>query len=276
VKIFAILIALILIARAEVTEQRKAEIAAPIQNFELKGSYEIRDEHGNGTGKFGKYELNEMCYRYVRADGSVNTDLDPNHPNDANVGMGGAFIKAFERIGTDCFYNQADYSKICPNFKDKKNGVEFSREKKQQFLAALFGTLAQYESSCQQSASADCLNGVGVGFFMIEATQEQRFRSNRDPEYCMAKDPNTTKSVDSGKPMVNGCIGAPGVDPDKVDFNTCSLKFQAECAAATFRDLYCGPKAKPIGAEVRYWQKLAAGREVFDVMAGFPGCRAGQ
>lgn len=170
--------------------------------------------------------FNPMCREFIRPDGSFGK-------------AGNAMIEAISKVGERCFYEKADFSQICPAYK------EFAKEEKQRFLLWLFASIAQIESSCEPTKDGQGTNDKAVGYFQLEDTKKQRLDAGRDPFFCKTDQPVNTKA----------------------------LKFQAECAASIFQEGYCTRRIV-IGNGFWYWQKLnRPDRAIVKLAKAFPFCK---
>ena len=150
-------------------------------------------------------------------------------------------MDAIQRVGQRCFFEEVDFSQICPNFK------EFEIDRKMQFYAFLFGVLAYDESSCLADAVGKGVNDRADGLFQLEYSRDQREDAGRDPVFCA-----TNRGV-----------------------NSQSIPFQMECAASIFRDGYCRRKLTP-GKDFWYWHRLNGSSKNYPVTRvgrKFPFCR---
>ena len=157
---------------------------------------------------------------------------------------GQALQAAIQRVGQDCFFNQADYSALCPNFS------RFNNERKMQFLAFMFGTMAYDESSCTESgplAEGQGPNGRADGLFQLEYSWELRQGSARDAQFCRTGGPTDTQD----------------------------LTFQMECTASIFRDGFCRRNNR-VGVDFWYWEELiGVNRHISRYARQFPYCGNG-
>ncbi len=175
----------------------------------------------------------------------ASADCDLFIDNNGNFGTYGEELIRTTRNADfkACFYEKIDFSYLCPNYSS------FREEKKSQFLAFMFASMATYESACRKSSSAQGVNGRADGLFMLEYSQSQRRAAGRDPKYCA-----TNESVD-----------------------TQGVTFQMQCAVSIFSKSHCGTGTKPGKNSSDYWQKLRPGsngsdRAITAMAKKFPGC----
>ncbi len=154
---------------------------------------------------------------------------------------GEALISAFERVGTDCMYEQANWSAICPGFTNMSNA------QKRQLIVYAFAAVADAESTCRPSAQAQGTTDLAVGLFQLENSWRQRNDADRH-ELCS---PN-----------------APVAEPK-------AISFQMQCAAGTFYDYHCNrsdDRYTRVG-NGGYWQKWRRpNRAISRDISHFPGC----
>lgn len=165
--------------------------------------------------------------------------------NDGNLGTyGDELIRAIREISRDCFYEKIDFSYLCPNYS------KFDDQKKTQYLAFLFASMATYESACDKtSQNQKGTNGIADGLFMLEYSQKQRKAAARDPKYCATNE---------------------GVD-------TQGITFQMQCSVSIFSKSHCGTGTQPGKNSSDYWQKLrpnsdGTDRAITNMAKKFPDC----
>jgi hypothetical protein len=173
----------------------------------------------------GRYHFAASCQNFVTPQGRPGP-------------WGEHMLNAFRRVGEDCFYNQADFSRLCPNFQS------FSRERKTEFLLFAFASLSMFESSCNRRQQTMGVNDTADGLFQLEYSQSQRRAAGRDSVFCSTRAP----------------------------VNSQDLTFQAECTASIFRDGYCS-RNNSVGEGSWYWQPLnRITRCSSRAIRNFPGC----
>lgn len=147
-------------------------------------------------------------------------------------------IKVIDEMDPSCFYNKMDVSDVCPKFSG------FSLQKKKQFWAYVFASMATKESSCRPDAQAPGVNGLADGLFQLEYDKSLRTISGRDKKYCKSN----------------------------VSTNTQDLNFQFECAASIFRDIHCR-RDRSLANKGGYWHELnGADRKISELIKQFSGC----
>ncbi len=174
------------------------------------------------------YGLFPACRGFLKTDGSPGP-------------WGKELVAAMQRVGTQCFYEKADFSLLCPNFK------KFSIKKKQQFYLFTFAAIAWEESDCLPKARAQGTNDIADGLFQLEYSQSARAEADR---HFLCK-------------------------PKESVANTQDIKYQMQCAAGIFSDYHCD-KSDERWTRVGnggYWQKLRkTNRIISKAVAKFPGC----
>jgi hypothetical protein len=193
------------------------------------------------------YGAARACDQFINRDG----DLGP---------WGQALQDAIQRVGQDCFFNEARMQHICPQFSS------FPIDRKMQFYAFLFGSIAFYESSCDETKKNRAgENGVASGLFQLEESPALRAASGRSRTFC-----------------------APGRE-----VNVQSLSFQLECTLSIFKAGYCDDRvARWVGLGNRnslltgqpvrdfedddwYWEVLnGPEHRGTQMVQNFPGCAA--
>jgi hypothetical protein len=180
--------------------------------------------------KVTSYGLAANCKNFLQSNG----ELGP---------WGKGLISGIERSGVKCFYEDIDFSYLCPKYSD------FSIVQKKQFLAFLFATIAHYESSCNKKARAQGVNDIAVGLFQLEDSQRWRHKAGRPSPQC---------------------------SPDKSVSDTYSTDFQLPCVAAMFSRQYCKSGKNP-GKHSSYWHKLnpsrKGDRKITSTVKRFPNCK---
>lgn len=170
------------------------------------------------------YGMATACNKFINSDGTLGE-------------WGRALIDGIERVGTDCFYEDANFSVLCPKYKD------FTPGRKKQFLAFLFASMAHYESSCRPNVSARGVNDLAVGLFQLENSWRQRRNAGRSVDHCS-----------SNRPV-----------------NAYTIEFQMRCGASIFYDGYCRRNKTP-GVNSWYWHKLNGNRGITIMAKKFPYC----
>ncbi len=152
---------------------------------------------------------------------------------------GKRLIKATYDVNKTCFYEQINYSGVCPQFNN------FSQFRKEQFIAFLFASIAAFESSCNNEISVQGTNDLADGIFQLEYSQAQRADAQRSARFCASNR---------------------GV-------NTRDINFQMECAASIFSSHYC-KEGRIVGARTGgYFQKLnRPERAITQLARRFPYC----
>jgi hypothetical protein len=172
-----------------------------------------------------RFGMATSCRRLIQSDGSLGD-------------WGQEMVRAINRVGSGCFYNQANFSSVCPNYS------RFNQERKTQFLAFLFASIAHYESSCRLNARAQGTNDIADGLFQLEHSFSQRRRAGRHPQFCATGGPT----------------------------NTQALRFQMECGMSIFHAGYCARNGV-VGETSWYWQKLnRPTRQITRMARRFPYC----
>ena len=105
------------------------------------------------------------------------------------------------------------------------------------FIALLFASIAQVESTCRPWAQTQGTNDLADGLFQLEYSSRQRRRAGRNEKWC-----KTNQGVDSQ-----------------------SLTFQSECAVSIVEDTVCAWNA-PINHGDGYWQKLRNNRKITQIL----------
>ena len=138
-------------------------------------------------------------------------------------------IASAQRIARDCFYeNRQIFADLCPNYQS------LSTENKNSFIALVFASIAQVESSCNPSAqNPHGSNDIADGLFQLEYSRRQRAEAGRNERWCQ-----TRNSVD-----------------------TQSLTFQSQCAVSTIEDTVCR-RDRRLNYRSGYWQKLQGDQRI--------------
>lgn len=204
-------------------------------------------QQGSGGGNSGP-SLSVRTYealintdpRKRKASANCDSFIDSNGEFGA---YGTRLIQAIRDVNRDCFYEKIDFSYLCPKYST------FNDQRKSQFLAFLFASMATFESSCYPTAQNSAgTNDVADGLFQLEYSQSARRAAGRHPTYCA-----TQRSVDSQ-----------------------SLDFQMECSVSIFATTHCGTGRVPGKYSGDYWQKLRPGksgdREITRLAKMFPHC----
>jgi hypothetical protein len=140
-------------------------------------------------------------------------------------------VAAAQKIAPGCFYNDNVFNNICPNYR------KMSNERKNAFIALLFASIAQVESTCRPWAQVQGENDIADGLFQLEYSKDVRRRAGRNSQWC-----KTRQSVD-----------------------TQSLTFQSECAVSIVEDTVCAWDSF-INHKDGYWQKLRNNRRITQIL----------
>lgn len=198
------------------------------------------------------YGMDEKCAGFMKADGSLGP-------------WGESLIKAFERVGTECFYTKADYSAICPKFE------EFSSDRRKQFLVFLWAAMSNghrdpppdrpkspdhpepFIPRCDPTFDS----GQGErpirlsGLMQLEYSQGERRAVGRSRVHCNSPDSK---------------LGSQDLD------------FQMRCSASMFETIYCREfkpgRTRKVG-EFRntYWLSMRPGELGTEIAKKFPYCQ---
>lgn len=199
----------------------KADRVAPPHRIQTIWTYQTK-ENAYALTQFG---LQRQCQIFLKADGSLGL-----------WGLG--LVKAFERVGTDCFYKKINFSKLCPKYK------QFSRVEKNRFLAFLWAMMSGvpvsqtpaptfvfcspgFHSSKSFDGGINAPADLHVGMMSLERSPAMRKVNRRNPIFC------------------------PNVPAQKMT----EMKYQLECSASMFSDYYCSGKKVP-GRDPGYWLSL--------------------
>ncbi len=155
-----------------------------------------------------------------------------NFINENGLGEWGQYmVAAAKKVAKNCFYNRGVFDNICPGYR------RLPEAKKNAFIAVLFASIAQVESTCRPWAQAQGSNDLADGLFQLEYSRSQRQESGRNREWC-----KTDRPVD-----------------------TQSLTFQSECAVSIVEDTVCAWNSFITHSD-GYWQKLRNQREITQIL----------
>jgi hypothetical protein len=177
-----------------------------------------------------KFGMHERCKTFIKPDGSLGE-------------WGLALTSAIDHIGNDCFYSNTKlFEHVCPNYKN------LTASEHRQFIAFFFAAIGDSENTgatklgCDPNADLDGIASMAPegGMFLIEKSAHVRWSLGLDPTMCVK---NTA------------------------DFK--SPGFQANCAAARFKQIHCGSTTH--GFNQSYWASLRRG-DAQKVIEKFPGC----
>lgn len=164
-------------------------------------------------------EFHASCNKFISSDG---------------LGEWGRYmVAAAKKIAPKCFYDDNIFDGVCPGYRN------MSEERQNAFIAILFASIAEEESSCRPWAQAQGTNDLADGLFQLEYSARQRRRAGRNERWC-----KTNQGVDSQ-----------------------SLTFQSECAVSIIEDTVCA-RNRSITTGNGYWQKLRNNRKITQILKG--------
>ncbi len=144
---------------------------------------------------------------------------------------GRRMVQAAKTVAPNCFYKDNAFNSLCPNYR------QLNESQKNAFIALLFASIGQVESSCNPRAQAQGSYDVADGIFQMEYSAGKRARAGRNSRWCRT----------SGRT------------------DTQSWSFQSECAVSIIEDTVC-KKDRQLNYASGYWQKLRNQRQIFQTI----------